>query len=60
MSAQLHAGVPLADGSTARKLLERLSRSYRMLLVTDRRVSSRFHWKNYIAGPIISPFMFLK
>jgi signal transduction histidine kinase len=42
MSAQLHAGVPLADGSPARKLLEELSRSYRMVLVTDPK--GRVHW----------------
>lgn len=36
MSAQLHAsGVPLADGSPARKLLEQIARVYAMVLVAD-------------------------
>ena len=42
MSAQLHADVPLADGSPARKLLEELSRSYAMVLVTDPK--GRIRW----------------
>lgn len=42
MSAQLHAEVPLADGSPARELLKKLARSYRLLLVTDAR--GRVHW----------------
>ncbi len=42
MSAQLHAGVPLAVGSPAHKRLEDLSRCYRMILVTDPR--GRVHW----------------
>jgi signal transduction histidine kinase len=42
MSTQLHAAVPLADGSPARQLLEELARSYEMILVTDRR--GRVRW----------------
>jgi signal transduction histidine kinase len=42
MSAELHSGVPFADGSPARKLLEDLSRSYSMMLVTDPR--GQVHW----------------
>ncbi len=42
MSAELHSDVPFADGSPARKLLEDLSRSYSMMLVTD--PSGQVHW----------------
>ncbi|MGI9591784.1 MAG: ATP-binding protein [Myxococcota bacterium] len=42
MSTQLQAGVPLADGSPARKLLEELAHTYSMILVADAR--GRVSW----------------
>ena len=42
MSTQLQAGVPLADGSPIRKLLEELSHTYSMMLVADAR--GRVSW----------------
>jgi PAS domain S-box-containing protein len=42
MSAQLQAGVSLADGSPARQLIDELSRIYRLVLVADH--EARVHW----------------